>query len=169
MAATIPCFARCAVQDPELGKAVNDSGFPLQLGLKHVIQTGGARFQVAVSEHLWRDPLGDETKFLDLALRTGNDQLLVIECKRARETDWIFLREPSGQAPSNERRVARAWITAVKVNESHHVNVSVNDWYDVWIEPRSPITQYCVVRKNNQRTPELSSLRGRPKSRSRSD
>src|SRR5437879_1684849 len=91
------------MQDPELEKAVNDSGFPLQLGLKHLVQTGGARFRVALAEHRWRDPLADETKFLDLALRTGDDrlpQLLVVECKRARDTDWIFLREPTGQAPN---------------------------------------------------------------------
>jgi hypothetical protein len=33
--------------------------------------------------------------------------------------------------------------------------MKVNEWCDVWIAPRSPVAQYCVVRKNNQRTQEL--------------
>jgi len=86
--------------------------------LKHVVQTGGARFHVALSEHPWRDPLANETKFLDLVLRSGNDQFLVIECKRARDTEWIFLREPTDDAPNNHRRVARAWITALKLESN---------------------------------------------------
>jgi hypothetical protein len=139
------------VKDLELEKAVNDSGFPMQLGLKHIVETSGVRWEVALSEHPWRDPASGEDRFLDLALRQGNDQLLVIECKRSRETDWIFIREPTRNPPNNQRREGRAWVTARKQGNV----LRLNGWCGGWFEPRSPVAQYCVIRKNNQRTQEL--------------
>lgn len=138
------------MNDEELAKAINDSGFPMQLGLKHLVETGGSRWHVALSEHPWNDPASGDDKFLDFVLRSGNE-LMVVECKRSRDTDWIFLREPTGQAPNNKRRIARAWITVQKPDGSQ----TVNEWNEILVDPDSPIAQYCVIRKSNQRTQEL--------------
>lgn len=138
------------MNDAELSKAINDSGFPMQLGLKYLVESGGTPWRVALSEHPWRDPASGDDKFLDFVLRSGKE-VMVVECKRSRDTDWIFLREPTGQAPNNERRIARSWVNVVKPNRS----VRVNEWCETLIDPRSPVAQYCVIRKNNQRTQEL--------------
>jgi hypothetical protein len=48
-------------------------------------------WRVALSEHAWRDPNSEDPKFFDIVLRGRGDgpQRLVIECKRARGTEWI--------------------------------------------------------------------------------
>jgi hypothetical protein len=129
----------------ELQVAVNDSGFPLQLGLKLLANT--PRWQVLLSEHPWRDPMTDSEKFIDLVVNERQPglggagfQTLVIECKRARETAWIFLREKN----DGNRVVTRARVVAKaeRVREP-----SINDWMDVHCIPGSPMADFCVVRK----------------------
>jgi hypothetical protein len=142
------------VQDADLERAVNDSGFPMQVGLKHLVETSGTEWNVALSEHAWHDPVTGDDRFLDMALRRGIE-LLVIECKRSRETEWIFLREPTNRSPNNQRRLARAWATALKINQEGGTFIRFNGWQDVQADPRSPIAQYCVIRKNGQRTEAL--------------
>jgi hypothetical protein len=129
----------------ELQVAVNDSGFPLQLGLKLLANT--PRWQVLLSEHPWCDPLTDSEKFIDLVVNERQPdsggagfQTLVIECKRARETAWIFLREKN----DGNRVVTRARVVA---NAGRLGQSSINDWMDVHCIPGSPIAGFCVVRK----------------------
>jgi hypothetical protein len=52
----------------ELAKAINESGFPLQLGLKNLV-AGIPEWHVALAEHPWRDPLNGDEKFLDLVVK----------------------------------------------------------------------------------------------------
>ncbi len=53
--------------DAELAKAINESGFPLQLGLQQLIQRQPL-WKVRVAEHAWRDPVSGDEKFIDLVL-----------------------------------------------------------------------------------------------------
>lgn len=129
----------------ELQPAVNDSGFPLQLGLKLLANT--VDWQVLLSEHPWRDPATDGEKFIDLVINGRRPhsggagfQTLVIECKRAREADWIFLRESN----DGQRVVTRARVVARRAGIPQPL---INEWTDVQCIPGSPIGEYCVIRK----------------------
>jgi len=134
----------------ELQKAINDSGFPLQLGLKLLTPP---RWRVALSEHPWRDPYGEGPKFIDFVLREKDvtPQRLVVECKRARGTHWIFL--PDGTHTSR-------WETQIRVRARINSRLpkrepTIDDWADVDFIPGSPEVSHCVIRKNNQFSQEL--------------
>ena len=134
----------------DIEKAINESGFPLQLGLKRLLQTAGTRWRVALWEHPWRDPLSGDEKLLDMALSAESGQMMMIECKRARDTEWIFLREQSG-GQHDSRLATQCWVTAKKGNHPP----DVFDWTNVPHVPGSPVALFCVIRKNNQRSQEL--------------
>ena len=74
----------------------------------------------------------------------------MIECKRAKDTDWIFLRD-SGEGGAKERLITRAWVTSRR-----HINQpEIFEWTDFTCTPGSPLAEFCIVRKNNQRSQEL--------------
>ncbi len=135
-----------------LEQAINDSGFPLQLGLASLVH--GGEWRVILTEHAWKDPLSESEKFIDMVLQ-GRGQAgplrLVIECKRAKDTEWIFLREQSSYQHQNHRSHLRARMVA---NYSG-MTTPVDEWVDVQFDPRSPEATFCVIRKNSQRSQEL--------------
>ncbi len=138
------------MNDSELQKAINESGFPLQLGLQQLV-SGVRGWKTILAEHPWKDPLSSEEKFIDLVLQQGQDYpvRLVLECKRARDTEWLFLREPSTYPGRDERLKVRARIVV------RHGGGNINQWIDVPFVPGSPEAGYCVIRKNKQRSQEL--------------
>lgn len=71
----------------------NSSGFPLQLRVAQVVN-GSYNWRVILEEHLWRCDISGSEGFIDLAAINKNDnlQVMVFECKRVRETAWVFLR-----------------------------------------------------------------------------
>ena len=146
--------AMSEVERDQLQKTINDSGFPLQMGLKLLVQSDprAMRWRVSLSEHPWQDPLSDDPSFVDLVIRgtKEDDPLrLVIECKRARDTEWLFLRDPPVSADQNDQLTVRARIFA------HHGNTLMNHWEDSPFVPGSPQADYCVVRKNKGRSDDL--------------
>ena|SRR6185312_9944496 len=98
-----------SISEAHLAKAINESGFPLQLGLKQLAQSQPDR-RVILTEHPWLGPLGDHEKVVDMVIggRGNGPQRLVIECKRARNTEWLFLREQIGHEPRDGRLAVRA-------------------------------------------------------------
>lgn len=119
----------------KLSKIVNSSGFPLQIGLQHQIEANehlhGWKF--LSKEHPWRNDETNNSGFIDLILEF-NYQRLVIECKRVRDTQWIFLN------PLKSQHHARVWRTVVKnsVIEQH-------DWWTAPVNPSSSESEFCVV------------------------
>jgi hypothetical protein len=137
----------------DLEKSINDSGFPLQLSLKRLVETQtGGDWSVVLSEHPWRDPFKDDEKFIDLVLQGKTYFTLVVECKRARDTEWLFVREPAadGGVPGN-RRLTRA----ILIRRLEDKYPSVYEWTDVPCVPASPLAQFCVIRKNGKASQEL--------------
>jgi len=81
------------VTDPELLRLANESGFPLQIAIEHVVrQTSAAHgWQVRHSEHAWHNPADGQSGFIDLVLSDSNGfAYAVVECKRVRNTTWLF-------------------------------------------------------------------------------
>jgi hypothetical protein len=140
-----------SISELGLAKAINESGYPLQLGLKQLAQSQ-PDWRVILTEHPWLDPLGDHEKFLDIVVagRRDGPQRLVIECKRARNTEWFFLREQTGHEPRDGRLPVRA-----RALVRRHDGGTIDQWLDVPFYPGSPEASYCVIRTNSHRNQEL--------------
>ena len=125
--------------DSDLSKLVNQSGFPLQLAIDRLIQdrSDDLGWKVVYREHGWKNPDG-QSGFADLVLedRFGSS-VLVVECKRVMEADWIFLEETSAKPLS---RLTRLWAT----NTSNHGREH-SGYYDARALPESRESMYCVV------------------------
>jgi hypothetical protein len=119
-----------------LYQQVNSSGFPLQLAIAHAVRTSRVGWDVLYEEHAWSDE--DEDGFIDLVLEDQHKTWLMnIECKRVRDSEWIFLRDAKS---SPERRHAKLWVTHRSPNHSYF------DWVDVPMDPPAAESQFCVVR-----------------------
>ena len=122
-----------------LSKIVNQSGFPLQLAIDRMVGERGQEigWSVLYREHGWKSPSG-ESGFADLVLENSyGTSVLVIECKRVLDSDWIFLEE-TGKA--NETLHSRAWVNNTPGHgKAHH------GYFDMLVKPESPSSMYCVV------------------------
>jgi hypothetical protein len=64
-------------------------GFALQLALEDAVRRSKTSWEVISREHGWLDDR--DPKFVDLILNQGGPTILVVECKRTKGGDWIFL------------------------------------------------------------------------------
>ena len=91
-------------------RTVNESGFPLQIAVCHLIDSkcpGG--WKVRYTEHAWRDDGSGAGGFIDVVLENARGTAqLVIECKRVRDAEWIFLA-PTGDP--KELRRCKCWVS----------------------------------------------------------
>jgi hypothetical protein len=63
----------------------------------------------------------------------------------------VFLREPTDYPGRDARINVRARVMTRRSNGAH----GIDQWIDVPFLPGSPEANYCVIRKNNQRSQEL--------------
>lgn len=128
------------MDENKLRDIVNSSGFPLQIGIqRHIEKTHDIHgWKVLTRELPWHNLNTGTNGFVDLMLANQYDtQRIIIECKRVRNTSWIFL-DP-GQR-NTDRRHAMFWVTCVEDNNTHYFN-----WFDSALEPSSPESEFCVV------------------------
>ena len=122
------------MDDKKLLDIVNKSGFPLQIGVRHLIDESVGGWHTLAEEHPWNHPEWSNAGFIDLIVTDSNNvQRLVIECKRVQNTSWIFLVEPKNKS----RSYARFWATKK--------GLSRNGYNDGHLEPSSPQSEFCVV------------------------
>jgi hypothetical protein len=124
-------------------KLVNSSGFPLQVGIKYAVERLShewhrksiPKWGVLAEEHPWENKLSGESGFIDLVLENERKpHVLVTECKRVRDTHWIFLVD-SDDAEVSER--AKSWIT--------FPSKQFFGWLDLSVVPMTYESKYCVV------------------------
>lgn len=121
----------------------NESGFPLQIAVERSVQqsTAAHGWSVRYTEHAWSNKLDDRTGFVDLVLQDRyKSTYLVIECKRVRNTTWLFMH-PDGQA--SPRRHAKAWVSHSLGGDKRFRHFS---WHDVPLDPATPEACFCAVR-----------------------
>ncbi|NNF99493.1 MAG: hypothetical protein HKM93_08955 [Desulfobacteraceae bacterium] len=118
-------------------KYVNSSGFPLQLALANLVKNTDG-WSVLYEEHNW---IHDEDNgFIDIVIEdTSKTWLMNIECKRVKDTKWIFLRDKS---KVHRRRYTKVWVSSKKANEDSFIFFG---WLDIVMEPNIPQSSYCVV------------------------
>jgi len=151
---TIPTlFDGGFLDDKELQAAVNRSGFPLQIKVAAVIgQTQEQHgWRVLHCEHAWRSQDGRESGFIDLVLsdRYGTS-VLVVECKRALKTDWIFLQTADEPA---SRRHCKTWAIHFDPPIVHD-----HQWIDLNVDPPTPESGFCVCTMEGQGSKTLPLL-----------
>jgi hypothetical protein len=119
---------------------VDRSGYPLQIALAYEVERGSRShgWRVVYREHSWTHSDDQAQGFIDLALECDVLQIvLVIECKRVKDGDWIFLPEDGNAQP---RRYARGY----RIEEATARRPDCQ-WADCPIDPVSPQAAFCVM------------------------
>lgn len=120
-----------------LHQHVNNSGFPLQLAISNLIKDKICDWKVLYEEHAWE--LGNSSGFIDLVIEDEYKVWLMnIECKRVRDSQWIFIKDKSKEAV---RRHAKLWMSSKDSSET----INYFGWVDVAMDPGSVQSSYCVV------------------------
>ena len=122
--------------DEKLTEAVNRSGFPLQIGLEHLVKKHvKGRWKVNYSEHSWKNPFDLNSGFIDLILEDlYRTSVLVVEAKKVVDTSWVFLISNDAQMTQNH---VKAWIT---YNSSNYF-----EYADITSNPKTTESKFCVV------------------------
>ena len=124
------------MNDDKLIEAVNRSGFPLQIGLEHLVQVNFKdQWKVIYSEHSWKNPIDSSAGFIDLIVEdVYTTTVLVIEAKKVIDASWIFLVSQDAQM---RRRQVKSWVTCPAKNYF--------DYQELAAKPDSVESKFCVV------------------------
>lgn len=129
-------------QGRELKKHLDASGFPLQLAVQHQVLESGKRSEhswtVATREHPWENVESGEAGFIDLVLKDGPLRM-VIECKRPRDSSWIFLCPIAHGEPAQADAVRLKWVQSVPGQGVQH------GWGDMRVVPTSPSSEFAIA------------------------
>jgi hypothetical protein len=124
--------------DPNpLRSLVNASGFVFQLAVEDSVRGTAVKhgWRVDAREYPWST--GRFAGFADVILRKG-PCYLVLECKRQRDSDWVFLLPDAEQSDRTHAKVR--WTNTVPHQRP------LSDYGDLQIYPASPEVDFCVVR-----------------------
>jgi hypothetical protein len=119
----------------------------LQIGLEHYINktSNEHAWEVLYREHSWKNAETKRSGFIDLVLtdRSGTS-VMVVECKRVQNTNWIFLLPSENQM---SRRQARGWVSRFSNGRIRYF-----DWTDIIVGPSTPESAFCVVPGQDQKS-----------------
>jgi hypothetical protein len=136
----IPYRENRSMRTPDdLSKLVNQSGFPLQLAVDRLVQDQADQlgWSVLYREHGWKHVDG-QAGFIDLVVEDRHgSSVLVLECKRVLEADWLFLEPSPAATPTLNTRL---WVT----NSGNHGREHFG-YFDALAKPESQESMYCVV------------------------
>jgi len=141
-----------------LAKVVNSTGFPLQIGIKRKIEDTLTehRWAVMSMEHPWKHPESGVPGYADLILKSRcNTQMMVVECKRMLETEWIFLcPSNSPSQPPRMWHMSNTFISLINNGEATRF-----DWEPMQVEPSTYRSEFCSIPKmDNKSTSMLEQL-----------
>lgn len=116
----------------------NSSGFPLQIRIAEIVRSS-SNWRVILEEHPWSSAETQSENFIDIIIegKYDNFQVMVIECKRVRQAEWVFLIPH----PSPRKSIsARIW-------ESAYINTvwRIYEWTDSPAEPESYESKFCSI------------------------
>jgi len=129
---------------------VNSSGFPLQIAIRNFVNETCSQhgWRTRYTEHSWKNKSTGESGFIDLVIGDQHGtNFLVVECKRVKDTSWIFLIE---EQESKLRRHAKCFV----FNKSG-AELKRFEWLDLALEPSTPQSQFCVIPGTDNRSQSL--------------
>lgn len=114
------------------------SGFPLQLKVAAVVKAS-KKWRVFLEEHPWQSIETKTDGFIDLIITSKeNDvQSMVLECKRVRQTAWVFLVPKLDPTP---RSHARVWHSG-----HNRTKWTYFGWRDLQAMPASYESKFCAI------------------------
>jgi hypothetical protein len=126
-----------------LTKIINASGFVFQLAVEEAIRATSDQhgWTIISAEHGWQ--ASDTPRFADLVL-ARHSVWLVIECKRTREADWVFLipeTQATAAIPSKRCRAIRLDLLDPKLRSLVRPFI-----WEFLLEPDSWESSFCAVR-----------------------
>lgn len=134
------------MKEDKLKKNLNSSGFPFQIAVESVIADLGG-WKVAGREYPWQNNDTGQNGFVDI-IAEKNFITLIVECKRVRDAEWIFLCS----SRNLNRSHARFWVNRAGGREQ------AVGWYDGQVEPSSPEADFCAIMGQDHRKPLLENL-----------
>jgi hypothetical protein len=125
--------------DADLLRLINGSGFLFQLRVEDEVRRTSQTHQkhILAREHRWKDEATGEEGFIDLIMTTGTNGKMVVECKRTRDANWVFL------VPTDARIVGKAnvlWTGTLPNNRK------IAAWDNLELNPASFESSFCVIR-----------------------
>lgn len=129
---------------------VNASGFPLQIAIKRVVDEFSHMhgFKVIFDEHSWKNEATGEAGFIDLIASNQKKHIkLVIECKRVKDTSWIFMRDARF---SKNSKKTKSFLFCRNSGEDGRYG-----WVDLNMTPPTPESSYCVIPGTDNRSKSL--------------
>ncbi len=129
--------------DTDLLNLVNASGFLFQLKIEQLITDTHERHGklILAREHKWIDSRTGDEGFIDLITSAGTNGKIIIECKRVRDAEWVFLVPHDAQNTINTRVL---W--SKKFSETHQGAA----WDDFGFKPESLESEFCIVRGHGE-------------------
>lgn len=120
-------------------QSLNQSGFPFQTAITHLIRRSGG-WTIVASEYPWRDSDGSE-KFLDV-IATNGKFILPIECKKSKEIQTFLL--PLGALGGLIR--TRPDVADFRGLRTTYFSGQTLINKETWkILPDSPSSEFCIV------------------------
>lgn len=128
---------------------VNSSGFAFQMRIEEEILRQPSRWQFAGREHRWQDENG-QSGYIDLLVDFGALRIL-IECKKQKDKNWIFLKAKSGQ---QKDRCTLLWVKKYEPIEQMPFPADFVAWDTFSISPMSYASPFCTMQGqgDNSRT-----------------
>ena len=116
----------------------DSSGFPLQIRLSELVSSS-RKWGVCAEEYPWRAIDNHMDGFIDLVLqhKEHSFQSMVVECKRVRQTAWVFLIP--GSAP-RLRSHARLWHSNYDFSKWDSFG-----WADFQFDPACHESMFCAI------------------------
>ena len=116
----------------------NSSGFPLQIATVHAVNQSN-NWRVLLEEHPWRSNMTEAEGFIDIVAVPRFDDIfvMVLECKRVRQTAWVFLIPNSSAPPSKQITVWDSNLVDSKWIEYY--------WKNWQLSPSTDQSQYCAI------------------------
>lgn len=143
----------------DLRKIANASGFMFQLAVEHAVRSSRNRrkWRPTAREIPWFDQDTTEQRFADLLLVRGSRDRLVVECKRTKDADWVFLAPAS--VPERTKYITTQWI------QNHPSTGPRGGWTALEWTPESPVAEFCAIRGTGEGNVSLLERIGAPLAR----
>lgn len=144
----------------KLLRLVNSSGFPFQLRVADQIRhrvDSFVQWELLAQEYPWRSANNDHEGFIDIVIRNSQNDRMVLECKRTRDAEWVFLLPKNGISDVG----TQAKLLYVGAQAGLSLEQLRIRWHNFQVQPESPISGFCIVRGTGEgQKPMLENLCG---------
>jgi len=143
----------------ELLKLVNSSGYPFQLHITQLItETESSHgWNVISNEHSWESHSTGKNGFIDIILESSDikyrNYKAVIECKKTENANWIFLTNHRQQNPLKD-------ISCLHGVADNTRKIYIMDYLNLLVNPEAIESNFCVVRNQDDKNQKVTMLEG---------